>query len=257
MATARGRAQRRHVRDKATIDHLVGDVYEPEAPDEKHTERSSTTSTGAMLDRQMLARARNDQVARRLMTIPGVGVVIVLAYTAVIDDPARFRRSVSVGAFLGLTPRRYQSGEIDTTGHISKCGDSLLRGYLYEAAAVLLCRDARASILKLTSPSSRAAIFTPSPKISSSLTMTSPTLTPIRKRIRRPSGSLSLALSSAPWTSIAQRTASSTLTNSASTLSPAVFAIRPRCRVMSSSTRARRADNVAIVASSLTYIRRL
>src|SRR5580692_10944404 len=91
-----------------------------------------------MLDRQMLARARNDQVARRLITIPGVGVVIALAYTAVIDDPARFRRSVSVGAYLGLTPRRYQSGEVDTTGHISKCGDSLLRGYLYEAAAVLL-----------------------------------------------------------------------------------------------------------------------
>ncbi len=98
-----------------------------------------------MLDRQILARARNDQVARRLMTIP---VVIALAYTAVIDDPARFRRSVSVGAYLGLTPRRYQSGETDTTGHISKCGDSLLRGYLYEAAAVLLYRDARASILK-------------------------------------------------------------------------------------------------------------
>ena len=58
----------------------------------------------AMLDRQMLARARNDQVARRLMTIPGVGIVIALAYTAVIDDPARFRRSVSVGAYLGLTP---------------------------------------------------------------------------------------------------------------------------------------------------------
>ena len=101
-----------------------------------------------MLDRQILARARNDQVARRLMTIPGVGVVTALAYTAVIDDPARFRRSVSVGAYLGLTPRRYQSGEVDTTGHISKCGDSLLRGYLYEAAAVLLYRDGRASILK-------------------------------------------------------------------------------------------------------------
>src|SRR6202048_2790071 len=57
-----------------------------------------------MLDRQMLARARNDQVARRLMTVPGVGVVAALAYTAVIDDPARFRRSVSIGAYLGLTP---------------------------------------------------------------------------------------------------------------------------------------------------------
>jgi transposase len=60
----------------------------------------------AILDRQMLARARNDQVTRQLITIPGVGVVIALAYTytAVIDDPARFRRSVSVGAYLGLTP---------------------------------------------------------------------------------------------------------------------------------------------------------
>jgi transposase len=74
--------------------------------------------------------------------------VIALAYTAVIDDPARFRRSVSVGAHLGLTPRRNQSGEVDTTGHISKCGDSLLRGYLYKAAAVLLYRDGRTSILK-------------------------------------------------------------------------------------------------------------
>jgi transposase IS116/IS110/IS902 family protein len=62
-----------------------------------------------------------------------------------LNGVARFRRSVSVGAYLGLTRRRCQSGEVDTTGHISKCGDSLLRGYLYEAAAVLLCRDARAS----------------------------------------------------------------------------------------------------------------
>jgi hypothetical protein len=53
MATARGRAQRRHVRDKATIDYLVRDVYEPEAPDEKHTERSSTTSTGLPVEDQV------------------------------------------------------------------------------------------------------------------------------------------------------------------------------------------------------------
>ena len=72
----------------------------------------------------------------------GIAQLLRSGYTA------RFRRSVSVGAYLGLTPRRYQSGEVDTTGHISKCGDSLLRGYLYEAAAVLLCRDARASTLK-------------------------------------------------------------------------------------------------------------
>jgi len=77
------------------------------------------------------------------MTAPGVGTLVALAYVSVIDDPARFRRSVSVGAYLGLTPRRYQSGEVDTTGHISKCGDSLLRGYLYEAAALI---DARRNL---------------------------------------------------------------------------------------------------------------
>jgi transposase len=100
------------------------------------------------LDRQILARARTDAAARHLMTIPGVGIVVSLAYTAVIDDPARFRRSASVGAYLGLTPRRYQSGEVDRGGHISKCGDNLLRAYLFEAATVLLCRHPRTSTLK-------------------------------------------------------------------------------------------------------------
>jgi transposase len=102
----------------------------------------------ATLDRQVLIRARADVAARRLMTIPGVGVIVALAYTAVIDDPARFRHSASVGAYLGLTPRRYQSGEVDHSGHISKCGDGLLRSYLFEAATVLLSRHPRASALK-------------------------------------------------------------------------------------------------------------
>jgi transposase len=100
------------------------------------------------LHRQILARARADAAARLLMTIPGVGVVVALTYTAVIDDPARFRRSSSVGAYVGLTPRRYQSGEVDHGGHISKCGDGLLRAYLFEAATVLLERSSRASTLK-------------------------------------------------------------------------------------------------------------
>jgi transposase len=102
----------------------------------------------AILDRQVLVRARADVAARHLMTIPGIGVIVALAYTAVIDDPARFRHSASVGAYLGLTPRRYQSGEVDRGGHISKCGDSLLRAYLFEAATVLLSRHPRASVLK-------------------------------------------------------------------------------------------------------------
>ena len=100
------------------------------------------------LHRQILVRARADAAARLLMTIPGGGVVVALTYTAVIDDPARFRRSSSVGAYVGLTPRRYQSGEVDHGGHISKCGDGLLRAYLFEAATVLLERSSRASTLK-------------------------------------------------------------------------------------------------------------
>jgi len=102
----------------------------------------------AVLDRQTLARAKADTTACRLMSVPGVGVVVALAYMAVIDDPARFKRSSSVGAYVGLTPKRHQSGEEDWTGHISRCGDSLLRAYLFEAAAVLLQRHPRACALK-------------------------------------------------------------------------------------------------------------
>src|ERR1700733_13556641 len=83
------------------------------------------------------------------MSVPGVGVVVALAYTAVIDDPARFKRSSSVGAYLGLTtPRRYQSGEVDMAGRISKCGDALLRSYLFEAANALLTRIPRTCKLR-------------------------------------------------------------------------------------------------------------
>jgi len=100
------------------------------------------------LDRQILAHARADEVCRRLMTAPGIGPVIALAYKAVIDDPGRFKNSSSVGAYLGLTPRRYQSGEVDRSGRISKCGDALLRTYLYEAANVILSRVGKWSQLK-------------------------------------------------------------------------------------------------------------
>jgi transposase len=102
----------------------------------------------AVFDHQIAARAKHDPVARRLMTVPGVGVVVALAYTAVIDDPTRFRHSSSVGAYLGLTPRRYQSGEIDVMGHISHCGDGLLRSYLFEAATVILQRHSGAFQLR-------------------------------------------------------------------------------------------------------------
>ena len=67
-------------------------------------------------------------------------MLTALAFAAAIDDPDRFRRSRDVGAYLGLVPRRYQSGEIDYTGSISKCGDARLRTLLYEAANVMLTR---------------------------------------------------------------------------------------------------------------------
>ena len=102
----------------------------------------------AALSRRLIAMARQDQAVRRLMTAPGVGTLVALTYVSVIDDPERFARSSSVGAYLGLTPRRYQSGEEDHTGHISRCGDRLLRSYLFEAAGVILHRVSKWSALK-------------------------------------------------------------------------------------------------------------
>jgi transposase len=102
----------------------------------------------ADLDRKVLRLARNNAQVRRFMTAPGVGPITALCFLATIDDPTRFRRSRSVGAYAGLTTQRYASGEIDWTGRISKCGDKMLRSYLYEAANVLLTRVAKWSALK-------------------------------------------------------------------------------------------------------------
>jgi len=89
-----------------------------------------------------------DAVCRRLMTMPGVGPMTALAFRTTIDDPSRFRHSGSVGAYLGLTPRRYASGEVDRMGHISRCGDPLVRSYLFEAANIMLGRSRKANPLK-------------------------------------------------------------------------------------------------------------
>jgi transposase len=102
----------------------------------------------AIYDREVTMKAKSDAAARRLLSVPGVGVVVALAYKAVIDDPARFKRASSVRAYIGLTPRRYQSGEVHKGSHISKCGDGLLRSYLFEAANVLLTRHPKPCKLK-------------------------------------------------------------------------------------------------------------
>src|SRR5271169_3277794 len=101
----------------------------------------------ADLDRKVMRLARSDAQVRRFMTAPGVGPITALCFLATIDDPTRFKRSRSVVAYVGLTTRRYASGEIDWTGRISKCGDKMLRSYLYEAANVLLTRVAKWSTL--------------------------------------------------------------------------------------------------------------
>jgi transposase len=91
-----------------------------------------------ILHRRLLAVVRNGDVCRRLMTIPGVGPVVALAYRVTVDVPARFKNSKAVGAVFGLTPTRYQSGESDRTGGISRCGDEMMRVMLYEAAQSML-----------------------------------------------------------------------------------------------------------------------
>lgn len=103
----------------------------------------------ATLHKQALAGARRDPVTRRLMTLPGVGAITALAFRATIDDPRRFANARAVGAYLGLTPRRYASGEIERMGRISKCGDRVTRTALFQAANVLLCRVTRWSALKV------------------------------------------------------------------------------------------------------------
>jgi transposase len=101
-----------------------------------------------ILHRRLLAVVRDDDVCRRLMTVAGVGPVVALTYRATVDVPARFRNSKAVGAVFGLTPSKYQSGESDRTGRISRCGDEMVRMMLYEAAQIMLVRSAKWSWLK-------------------------------------------------------------------------------------------------------------
>ena len=91
-----------------------------------------------ILHRRLLAIVRDDEVCRRLMTTPGVGPVVALTYRATVDVPARFRKSKSVGAVFGLTCAKYQSGESERSGRISRCGDEMMRVMLYEAAQAML-----------------------------------------------------------------------------------------------------------------------
>ena len=106
------------------------------------------TDEVARLTKRVLDEVRVEPTCRHLMTVPGVGPLTALAFRATVDRPDRFRRSRDVGAHLGLTPRRYQSGETDVQGRISRCGDELARTALYEAAHSLLIRSTKWSALR-------------------------------------------------------------------------------------------------------------
>lgn len=89
-------------------------------------------------DRRVRVMARSHEQARLLMTTPAVGPIVALTYASAIDDPARFKSSKAVGPHFGLTPRKYQSGETDRSGRISKIGDAAVRQALYQAAHIML-----------------------------------------------------------------------------------------------------------------------
>jgi transposase len=103
---------------------------------------------GKELESRLLKQSRRDKRVQLLMTTPGVGALTALTFAAAIDDAGRFSSSRMVGAYFGLTPRKYQSGETDVTGRISKVGDHVVRVAIYEAANVVLTRPVKGSALK-------------------------------------------------------------------------------------------------------------
>src|ERR671916_405221 len=110
--------------------------------------REALRAEFSKLHRVMLAIVRGDEVCRRLMTVPGVGALVAVTFTSGVDAPERFSRSRAVGAHFGLTPKKYQSGETDITGAVSRVGDVMVRTALYEAAHIMLTRAVRFSTLK-------------------------------------------------------------------------------------------------------------
>lgn len=142
-AISRGRFDariRELVEGQAMLETVVGSML---------AVRTALQAEFTRLHRALLALVRADPVCRQLMSVPGVGAVVAITFKSGVDDPTRFRRSRDVGPHFGLTPRKYQSGEIDVTGSISKVGDRMVRTALYEAASVMLTRTVRMSPLKI------------------------------------------------------------------------------------------------------------
>ena len=140
--TSRGRFEARTrelVEGQTMLETVIGSML---------TARAALQAEFTRLHRALLALVRTDPVCRQLMSVPGVGAVVAITFKSGVDDPTRFRRSRDVGPHFGLTPRKYQSGELDVTGSISKVGDRMVRTALYEAASVMLTRTVRMSPLK-------------------------------------------------------------------------------------------------------------
>lgn len=147
MTTIHRSGQRRGFRDQLAeagqtdlAIELMADAFNP-------IHKTLCVAAEAMED-ELREIARRSDLAQRLMTVPGVGPVVALSYIATLDDQARFKRATDVGAFLGLTPRRYQSGDTDWSGRISKCGDRDLRRLLYAAGFTLISQVRRSSPLR-------------------------------------------------------------------------------------------------------------
>jgi transposase len=102
----------------------------------------------ASFDKVVRAPVKSEPTCRHLMSVPVIGVLSVLTYVRMLQDPARFKHSRPVCAYLGFTPRQYQSGEVEPAGRISKCGDALAQMLMFGAAVVLMTRVKRTCALK-------------------------------------------------------------------------------------------------------------
>jgi transposase len=127
------------VTGQATLERIAGAML---------SARAALRAEYEKLHKALLAIVREDAVCLKLMTVPGVGPLVAVTFKSAVDDPSRITKSKVVGALFGLTPKKYQSGEKDVTGGITRAGDEMVRTALYEAANVLLSRIMRFSRLK-------------------------------------------------------------------------------------------------------------
>jgi transposase len=125
------------------LELVAGQPILQEVADALLAARAMLARQFASLDQRIHKTARQDERVKLLMSVPGVGSVVAMAFVAAVDDPARFKSSKNVGAHFGLTPRRYQSGETDVTGRISKCGDAGVRSLLFDAAHIVLTKPVK------------------------------------------------------------------------------------------------------------------